>query len=113
MRLRGFSLMTNILQDYAKDLEVTILVCFHFLWASFDSFRVDFPKALEAMVKWPLIQRNKVDDSKIRVPVQVCAESGNEGLRSLALKVCSCRPWGSHVCSHQTPSFLNIGILSR
>lgn len=28
MRLRGFSLMTNILQDYAKDLEVTILVRF-------------------------------------------------------------------------------------
>ena len=89
MRLRGFSLMTNILQDYAKDVEVTILVCFHFLRASFDSLKVDLSKALEAMVKWPLIQRNKVDDSKIRVPVQVCAESENEGMRSLSLKVCS------------------------
>lgn len=28
MRLRGFSLMTNILQDHAKDVEVTILVRF-------------------------------------------------------------------------------------
>jgi hypothetical protein len=27
-RLRGFSLMMNILQDYAKDMEVTILVRF-------------------------------------------------------------------------------------
>ena len=113
MRLRGFSLMTNILQDYAKDVEVTILVRFHFLRTPFDSLKVDLSKALEAMVKWPLIQRNKVDDSKIRVPVQVCAESENEGMRSLSLKVCSCRPWGSHVGSHQTPSFLNIGIPLR
>lgn len=26
MRLRGFSLMTNILDDYAKDVEITALV---------------------------------------------------------------------------------------
>lgn len=33
MRLRGFSLMTNILQDHAKDIEVTILVRFPSSWA--------------------------------------------------------------------------------
>ena len=27
MRLRGFSLMTNIMDDYEKDLEVLMLVC--------------------------------------------------------------------------------------
>ncbi|KAG6331704.1 hypothetical protein ID866_7384 [Astraeus odoratus] len=68
MRLRGFSLMNNILSDYVKDIEVSIA-------------------SLEAMTKWPLIQRNKVEDSKIRVPVQVCAESENETMKSLATKL--------------------------
>lgn len=49
------------------------------------------------MVKWPLIQRNKVDDSKIRIPVQACAESENEGMKSLALKVCSYHVGGSNI----------------
>lgn len=35
---------------------------------------------------WPLIQRNKVEDSKIDVPVKVCAESENEVLAELAKK---------------------------
>ena len=30
MRLRGFSLMTNIMDDYEKDLEVLMLVCVFF-----------------------------------------------------------------------------------
>ncbi|KAF8438434.1 hypothetical protein L210DRAFT_3761363 [Boletus edulis BED1] len=85
MRLRGFSLMTNILQDHAKDIDVTIL-------------------ALEAMVKWPLLQRNKVDDSKIRVPVQVCAESENEIMRSLALKLLEY--WDSLEVAYRIPKRL-------
>ncbi|KAG6374133.1 hypothetical protein JVT61DRAFT_4779 [Boletus reticuloceps] len=85
MRLRGFSLMTNILQDHAKDMDVTIL-------------------ALEAMVRWPLIQRNKVDDSKIRVPVQVCAESENETMRSLALKLLE--HWDSLEVAYRIPKRL-------
>lgn len=68
MRLRGFSLMNNILSDYTKDIEISIAV-------------------LEAMTKWPLIQRNKVEDSKIRVPVQACTESDNESMKSLATKL--------------------------
>ncbi|KAF9228124.1 hypothetical protein BS17DRAFT_745368 [Gyrodon lividus] len=85
MRLRGFSLMTNILQDHAKDAEVTIV-------------------ALEAMVKWPLIQRNKVDDSKIRVPVQACAESENETMKSLALKLLEY--WDSLEVAYRIPKRL-------
>ncbi|KAG9311141.1 hypothetical protein JVU11DRAFT_9056 [Chiua virens] len=85
MRLRGFSLMNNILQDHAKDVEVTIL-------------------ALEAMVKWPLIQRNKVDDSKIRDPVQICAQSEHEGMRSLALKLLEY--WDSLEVAYRIPKRL-------
>ncbi|EGO02917.1 hypothetical protein SERLA73DRAFT_47203 [Serpula lacrymans var. lacrymans S7.3] len=68
MRLRGFSLMTNILEDYTRDVEITTV-------------------ALESMEKWPLIQRNKVDDSKIKVPVQLCSESDNEAVKALAQKL--------------------------
>ena len=39
------------------------------------------------MMTWPLIQRNKVEDSKIDVPVKACAESDNEVLAELAKKV--------------------------
>lgn len=39
------------------------------------------------MSRWPLIQRNKVDDSKITIPVRVCLESENETMKGLAQKV--------------------------
>ncbi|THG94132.1 hypothetical protein EW026_g7278 [Hermanssonia centrifuga] len=68
MRLRGFSVMTNILEDYAKDIETCVL-------------------ALECMMTWPLIQRNKVEDSKVNVPVKVCSESDNQVLAELAKKL--------------------------
>ncbi|KAI0742842.1 hypothetical protein C8Q80DRAFT_1107924 [Daedaleopsis nitida] len=68
MRLRGFSVMTNVLEDYNQDIEVRTL-------------------ALECMATWPLIQRNKVEDSKVTVPVQQCAECDIEGLAILAKKL--------------------------
>ncbi|KAI0628512.1 hypothetical protein C8Q77DRAFT_1148962 [Trametes polyzona] len=68
MRLRGFSVMANILEDYSNDIEVQTL-------------------AMECMSTWPLIQRNKVEDSKANVPVKACAESENEGLAELAKKL--------------------------
>ncbi|OAX37722.1 hypothetical protein K503DRAFT_719344 [Rhizopogon vinicolor AM-OR11-026] len=68
MRLRGFSLMHNILEDHVKDIDITIT-------------------ALEAMIRWPLIQRNKVDDSKITIPVQACLESDNESMKGFAQKL--------------------------
>ncbi|KAI0354309.1 SET domain-containing protein [Trametes cingulata] len=68
MRLRGFSVMTNILEDYGSDVEVQTL-------------------AMECMSTWPLIQRNKVEDSKVNVPVRVCAQSDNETVSMLAKKL--------------------------
>ncbi|KAH9921135.1 uncharacterized protein B0H18DRAFT_1022083 [Fomitopsis serialis] len=68
MRLRGFSVMTNILEDYSTDVEVSV-------------------SAIECMMTWPLIQRNKVEDSKVNVPVQTCAQSEDQGLAQLAQKV--------------------------
>lgn len=40
------------------------------------------------MSTWPLIQRNKVEDSKVSVPVQACTKSEDEPLAELAKKVC-------------------------
>ncbi|KAI8990416.1 hypothetical protein BD414DRAFT_483561 [Trametes punicea] len=68
MRLRGFSVMTNILEDYSTDVEIQTL-------------------AMECMSTWPLIQRNKVEDSKVNVPVRLCAESDNEALSALAKRL--------------------------
>ncbi|KAN0141834.1 hypothetical protein V8E53_000296 [Lactarius tabidus] len=65
MRLRGFSLMTNIMDDYEKDLEVLML-------------------AIDCMTTWPLISRNKVEDSKVSAPVQRCTESENVVLKKAA-----------------------------
>jgi len=68
MRLRAFSAMTNILNDYAQDVEVCSV-------------------AIDCMMTWPLIQRNKVDDSGVAAPVQACAQSDNEILASVAKKL--------------------------
>ncbi|KAI0070968.1 hypothetical protein K474DRAFT_1712871 [Panus rudis PR-1116 ss-1] len=68
MRLRGFSVMTNILNDYAQDPEILMV-------------------ALECMMRWPLIQRNKVEDSKVNVPVKTISESENEALAGVAKKL--------------------------
>ena len=40
------------------------------------------------MMTWPLIQKNKVEDSNVSVPVKACAESENVVLKELAEKVC-------------------------
>ncbi|KAH9969992.1 hypothetical protein BGW80DRAFT_1176844 [Lactifluus volemus] len=65
MRLRGFSLMTNVMDDYEKDLEILMLT-------------------IDCMSTWPLISRNKVEDSKVSVPVQRCTESENTVLKRAA-----------------------------
>ncbi|KDR78396.1 hypothetical protein GALMADRAFT_65042 [Galerina marginata CBS 339.88] len=59
MRLRGYSLMTNVLEDYASDMELVKL-------------------ALECISTWPLLNRNKVQDSKVHVPVEAYAALENE-----------------------------------
>ncbi|KZT03301.1 SET domain-containing protein [Laetiporus sulphureus 93-53] len=68
MRLRGFSVMTNVLEDYGDDVEMSTL-------------------AIECMMTWPLLQRNKVEDSKVNMPVEVCAKSDNQALAELAQKL--------------------------
>ncbi|KAF8064009.1 histone methyltransferase [Lyophyllum atratum] len=50
MRLRGYSLMTNVLDDHVSDAELIQL-------------------ALECMSTWPLVNRNKVEDSRVIVPL--------------------------------------------
>ncbi|KAJ3515007.1 hypothetical protein NLJ89_g2034 [Agrocybe chaxingu] len=68
MRLRGYSLMTNVLEDWASDNEL-ITLC------------------LECMQTWPLQNRNKVQDSKVHVPVEACAALEDEKVKSLAQKL--------------------------
>lgn len=42
------------------------------------------------MITWPLLQRNKVEDSKINIPVQRYAETAeDEKMKGLAQKVCN------------------------
>ncbi|KAF7793530.1 hypothetical protein EIP86_004644 [Pleurotus ostreatoroseus] len=68
MRLRGFSVMSYVLGEYATDVEMC-------------------STAIECMMTWPLIQKNKVEDSKVSVPVKACAESENVVLKELAEKL--------------------------
>ncbi|KAG7447390.1 SET domain-containing protein [Guyanagaster necrorhizus] len=68
MRLRGFSLMKNILEDYSEE---TDLICL----------------TLECMSTWPLVFRNKVEDSQVNVPVKSCVQSENEAVKELASKL--------------------------
>lgn len=39
------------------------------------------------MRSWPLINRNKVDDSKVNVPVEALTKSEDEKLRTVAQEV--------------------------
>ena len=87
MRLRGFSVMTNILEDYNNDVEVQTLVSHGHIFQSGNLAADPHSQAMECMSTWPLIQRNKVEDSKVNVPVRLCAESDNEGVAALAKKV--------------------------
>lgn len=82
--------MTNVLEDYASDMELISLVS-QLQKANFNSNNSIYLKALECMVTWPLLNRNKVQDSKVDVPVGVCAGLENETIKTTAQKVCSFR----------------------
>ncbi|KAF9078295.1 hypothetical protein BDP27DRAFT_1565 [Rhodocollybia butyracea] len=79
MRLRGYSLMKNILEDYMKDVEILTLC----MWT------------------WPLIVRNKVEDSQVSVPVKLCMESDNEDVKSWSIKLHS--HWESLELNYRIP----------
>jgi len=86
MRLRGYSVMTNVLEDHASDMELVTLV-----GSSLRLLCVDLnsciTQALECMTTWPLLNRNKVLDSKVHVPVESFASLENEAVTNLAEKV--------------------------
>ncbi|KAG6902637.1 hypothetical protein C0995_013762 [Termitomyces sp. Mi166 len=65
MRLRGFSLMTNVLEDHKTDIELINL-------------------ALLCMSTWPLLNRNKVDDSHVIVHVRAIAKTEDDKNKELA-----------------------------
>ncbi|KZT37695.1 hypothetical protein SISSUDRAFT_827875 [Sistotremastrum suecicum HHB10207 ss-3] len=65
MRLRGFSLLKALYMEYGADHEMIIT-------------------AMEAMLKWPLINRNKVDNSNIEEEVRKFLDSENERVKALA-----------------------------
>ena len=77
--------MTNILEDYPQDIEMQTLVSG--LEGCQGITGLTVPQALECMTTWPLIQRNKVEDSQVTEPVEICAQSDNEGLATLAKQV--------------------------
>ncbi|KAF8626036.1 hypothetical protein AX15_005126 [Amanita polypyramis BW_CC] len=74
MRLRGYSLMTNLLEEYANNRELVLL-------------------ALQCMSTWPLLNRNKVEDSKVIVSVrsfvQLEENEDNAKLKSIAEQLIS------------------------
>ncbi|KAJ8075139.1 histone methyltransferase set2 [Marasmius tenuissimus] len=65
MRLRGFSIMKNILEDYAQDLDIISIV-------------------LQCMRSWPLVARNKVEDSQVLGSVQELKESDDPEVKEHA-----------------------------
>lgn len=68
MRLRGYTLMKNVLDDYPTNIDLILL-------------------ALECMTTWPLLNRNKVVDSRVTEPVQSCTELDNDAVKEIAQKL--------------------------
>ncbi|KAL0952486.1 hypothetical protein HGRIS_006750 [Hohenbuehelia grisea] len=67
MRLRGFSAMTNIMEDHAGDSDIILT-------------------AMETVKTWPLVAQNKAQDSKILDHVKTLTQSQNENIQSIAQK---------------------------
>ncbi|KAK0189602.1 SET domain-containing protein [Armillaria mellea] len=82
MRLRGFSLMKNILEDYSEEMD---LICL----------------TLECMSTWPLAFRNKVEDSQVNIPVKGCTESEDETVKELASKLIA--QWDTLTLGYRIP----------
>jgi len=49
------------------------------------------------MTRWPLLNRNKVLDSTVHVPVESCAALENETVKTLAQKVGTCKAFVGYV----------------
>ncbi|KAF8905611.1 hypothetical protein CPB85DRAFT_914875 [Mucidula mucida] len=68
MRLRGLTLMKNILEDNSDNIELTTL-------------------ALECLITWPLTQRNKIEDSQIETELDKRLESTDDTVKELSTKL--------------------------
>ena len=79
--------MTNIMDDYENDCEILMLVRPFATFGDKPEFRSEW--VIDCMSTWPLISRNKVDDSKVSEPVQRCMESDNLVLKKAAEEVCA------------------------
>jgi hypothetical protein len=44
-------------------------------------------KSLECMTTWPLLNKNKVIDSRVTEPVKLCTELDNAAVKEIAQKV--------------------------
>ncbi|XP_006455768.1 hypothetical protein AGABI2DRAFT_76781 [Agaricus bisporus var. bisporus H97] len=68
MRLRGYSIMTNVLNDYKGESDIILL-------------------ALQCLETWPLMNKNKVEDSQIFLPVEEFAMLGDEKIKKIAQRL--------------------------
>ncbi|KAF8316408.1 SET domain-containing protein [Clavulina sp. PMI_390] len=82
MRLRGFSLMHSLLGEHGADTKLTRMI-------------------LVSLKSWPLLNRNKVEDSKIEEPIQQIIAGGEPELRSLAQGLLEW--WGTLETAYRIP----------
>jgi len=80
MRFRGFSLMHSLLESHQEDLKIVRLVRLYFRQSLvLTAFDEPNPRLilqiLSPLKNWPLINRNKVEDSNIEEPVKRIAEA--------------------------------------
>ena len=54
------------------------------------------------MTSWPLLNRNKVIDSTVHVPVETCAALENETVKTLAQKVAICKAFVEYLLIHMS-----------
>ena len=77
--------MCNILEDTASDLEMFQNVSCARTCILFPHLMR--PQVLERISSWPLLQRNKINDSKIEEPLKALTTCENETIRDVAEKV--------------------------
>lgn len=89
--MHGFALMTTVLKELPEDKEVVKLVSCPLAQLVSTSWWADLgialQQVLESISEWQLVNRNKIEDSKIEAPVRACLEEEDQELKSLAERV--------------------------
>jgi hypothetical protein len=62
------------------------------------------------MKHWPLLQRNKIEDSKVNVPVEALSKTEDEKIRTLAQELLD--HWATLECAYRIPKRLKEVIIS-